>query len=212
MKILCTLILCAAVHCAAQVPCSPNVLTSEVARVHSLQEQLKRVQSSEIETTVPAMARDLLMQLKDALSKAADAAMDCAAPSVNTSELETKLAEALNANPPQPPLNTVISKDDHRFDEAFGSYGHNLRVLVSKPPNATGLLQIEFSINIACGEDHLLLIYFLDHRIWSKLLRWQAPPLKEISDAFGDFFLSAVLAPPENGDKRPRVAVAHGHP
>jgi len=123
-----------------------------------------------------------------------------------------KMAEMLHANSPEPPSNTVISKDDHRFDETFGSYGHNLRIRAERPPRAASLLEVEFSVNIACGNDHMLLLYSIHNGAWTRQLRWQAPPLQHISDAFGDFFLAAILSIPETGESRPRVVIAHGRP
>jgi hypothetical protein len=120
------------------------------------------------------------------------------------------MAEVLHANPPEPPENSVVSKDDHRFDEALGSYGSNLRVRVRRPPNFAELLEVEFSINIECGDDHMLLIYALQNGAWKRQIRWQARPLKQISGAFGDFFLSAILS--VHGDSTPRIVVAHGTP
>jgi hypothetical protein len=43
-------------------------------------------------------------------------------------------------------------------------------------------------------------------------MRWQAVPLKEPSDAFGDFFLVTILLAPAGGTSGPRVVVAHGRP
>jgi hypothetical protein len=171
----------------------------------------------EMETTVPAVTGDLLTQLKDALSCAADAALAHAGPSVDPVQLQTMMAQILNANPPEPGEYTVQSKDDHRFDEhrfdeATGSYGHNLRVRVSRPSNVAGLIEVEFSVNIECGNDHMLLVYAPRNGIWREQMRWQAPPLKQVSDAFGDFFVAATLSAPEAGDAAPRVVVAHGTP
>jgi hypothetical protein len=165
-----------------------------------------------MDTTVPAAARDQLTQLKDALSCAADAALAHAGPSVDPVELQSRIADILNANPPEPAENTVVSKDDHRFDETFGSYGHNLKVRVSRPSNVSALIEVEFSVNIECGDDHMLLVYAPRNGVWRQEMRWQAPPLKQVSDAFGDFFLSATLSTPEVGDAGPSVAVAHGTP
>jgi hypothetical protein len=206
------LLLCVAASRGAQMACSPAALSDAAKQVHSIREGLKRVQVGEMDITVPVAARDQLMQLKDALSNAADAALSCAGPAVDSVELQNKLAETLKANPPEPDEDMVYATADHRFEEAFGSYGHNMRVRVSRPANAAALLQVEFSVNIECGNDHMLLVYGLQNGVWNREMRWQASSLKDISDAFGDFFLSAVMSPPEGGDSRPRVVVAHGTP
>jgi len=165
-----------------------------------------------MDTNVPAEARDLITQLKDALSCTADAALAGAGPSADPVELQNRLADALHANPPEPGENTVQSMDDHRFDEANGSYGHNLRVQVTRPSSVAGLIEVEFSFNIECGEDHMLLVYALRSGVWRRQMRWQAPPLKKVSDAFGDFFLVANMPAARVGDSGLRVAVAHGTP
>lgn len=205
-------VLLALTPCRAQTPCTPAQLSDAADRVHHIQQGLKQVNVEEMDTDVPAEARDLITQLKDALSCAADATLAGATPSVDPVELQQKLAHVLSANPPQPPPDTAIRQDDHRFDEALGIYGHNLRVQVSRPPTVASLIEVEFSINIECGQDHMLLVYALGSGAWSRQMRWQASPLKKISDAFGDFFLATILPTPEGGTFGARVVVAHGKP
>jgi len=164
---------------------------------------------------VPPATAEKIIQFKDALSRASDAALACAEPSVDPIELQKHLAQVLHANAPEPAANTTISKDDHRYDEILGSYGHNLRVQVSRPPSAAGILEIQYSTNIECGNDSMLLAYELHGGVWTAKLRWQSPPLKTISDAFGDFFVSAVLpgsSAQESSDAKWRIVVAHGTP
>jgi hypothetical protein len=134
---------------------------------------------------------------------------------VDPTELQKYLAQLLRANAPEPADDTVISKDDHRYDEILGSYGHNLRVRVSRPRGVAGILEIQYSINIECGTDNFLLAYELHDGAWTEKLRWQSPPLKLIPDAFGDFFQFAVLpgsSGPDSRDTKWRVVVAHGIP
>jgi hypothetical protein len=147
-----------------------------------------------MDTDVPAEARDRITQLKDVLNCVADAALTLAEPSVDPVELQNRMADILNATAPG------------------GYYGGNLIVRVSRPPNIATILEVEFSVNIACGDDHMLLIYALRNGAWKKQMRWQAPPLKKVSDAFGDFFISATLSTPEGEDSRTLVVVAHGTP
>ncbi len=206
------LALLAVIPCSAQTPCAPAQLSDAANRVHRIQEGLKQVKVEEMDTNVPAEARDLITQLKDALSCTADAVLAGAAPSVDPVELQQRLAHVLSANPPQPPRDAVVPKDDHRFDEALGSYGHNLRVQVTRPVTVAGLIEVEFSLNIECGQDYLLLIYELGNGAWRRRTRWQASPLKQTSDAFGDFFLVTILPGPAGGTYGPRVVVAHGTP
>jgi hypothetical protein len=202
----------AVVPCSAQEPCAPAQLSDAADRVRRIQEGLKQLKVEEMYTDVPAEVRDLITQLKDALSCTADAALAGAGPSVDPVELQQTLAHVLSANPPQPPPDTVVRNDDHRFDEWRGSYGHNLRVQVTGPATVSRLIEVEFSINIECGEDHMLLFYAPVNGAWRRQMRWQAPPLKKTSAAFGDFFFATILPAPAGGTSGTRVVVAHGNP
>ncbi|HVP45401.1 MAG TPA: hypothetical protein VMT32_02415 [Bryobacteraceae bacterium] len=194
--------------CAARTPCSRGELVDAARQVRGIQEELKHVQVGEMDTEVPATARNQLVELKDALSCLADVALAQAGPSLDTTELQNRIAEVLTVKPSEPAKTPVASSND----EAFGSYGDNLTVSVSRPANMRELLEMEFSAGIPCGDDHMLLIYALDNSTWRRQLRWQAPPLKEISDAFGDFFVSDVLSPSAGGTSAPSIVVAHGTP
>ena len=157
---------------------------------------MKLVHVADLDPGVPVTARDGLERLKDALTCLADVALGQAGPSVAPVELQNQLANVLTAND----------------DRAAGSYGENLTVNVNRPPNAGGLLEIEFSVGIQCGNDNLLLVYASEDAAWRRILRWQAPPLKQISDAFGDFFVSGVLSPSGGGTSALSIVVAHGTP
>ena len=214
-RLLCILIMLFAAHCCAQNHCSLSTLSQAADRVSTLRQELGQAKVGEMDDEVPPAVADKITQLKDALSRTSDAALACARPSVDPTELQKSLAQALHANAPEPADKTVISKDDHRYDEIFGSYGHNLRVQVSRPSGVAGVIAIQYSTNIECGTDSMLLAYELHDGVWTEKLRWQSPPLKSISDAFGDFFVSAVLpgsSALENEDKKWRVVVAHGTP
>jgi hypothetical protein len=166
-----------------------------------------------MDEAVPAAVADKITQLKDALRQVSDVALACAAPTIDPAKLQQSLAQVLHANAPEPDANTVVSKDDHRYDDTFGSYGHNLRVKVTRPPGIAGILTVEYSTNIECGADSMLLIYRLQDKVWTEKLRWQSPRLKLISDSFGDFFLFTILPGSSSSESREakwRVAVAHG--
>lgn len=180
----------------------------------ALQAELEKLKVSQMEEGVPPTIADKIVQLKDALTSFSQVALSCSNPAIDPTTLQKQLADVLHANAPKPPSNTVISKSDHRYDEIFGSYGHNLRVQVSRPPGIAALLAVRYSINIECGTDTMLLVYELQNGRWIQRLRWQSPPLKKISDAFGDFFSTAFLQIPSAKDRDPRwrVVVAHGTP
>ncbi len=207
------LLLSLAAPCLAQSHCDPYGLPNAASRVLALQKEIEEITLPETDTGISPAVSAKMTLLKDALSSISDIALACANPSIDPSVLENQLAKALHANAPEPPENTAISADDHRYDEITGSYGHNLRVKVSRPPGFANLLQLQYSVNIECGDDNMLLLYELRNAVWTQKLRWQSPALKEASDAFGDFFLVAVLRDPVTPQNNSwSVAVAHGRP
>ena len=210
------LLLSVAFPCCAQGQCSTSVLLEAAAPVLTLQTELEHIKVGETEDSVPPAVADKLVQLRNALSNVSAVALACSTPSVDPTVLQKQLADVLRANAPEPAPNTVISNSDHRYDEVFGSYGHNLRVQVSRPADISDVLAVQYSINIECGSaDSMLLVYELKNGRWAPSLRWQSPPLKTVSDAFGDFFLTSFLhvsASSKKGETEWRVVVAHGTP
>ena len=201
--------------CPAQELCKPGALSLAALQALDFQKELKQTKVAKMDEGVPPDAAEKITRFKHVLSIVSDSALACAKPSVDPIELQKHLAEVLHANAPEPPANKAISKDDHRYDEISGSYGHNLRVQVSHPQDIKDILMVEFSTNIECGSDSMLLIYDLHDGIWKEKIRWQSPPMKLISDAFGDFFLVAVIRDSyeaKSKDTKWRVAVAHGTP
>jgi hypothetical protein len=182
--------------------------------MHRIREELKRVRVEGIDTRVPPALRNQLTQLKSALSCGADAALARAGASVEPLELQNRLTELLSANSAGATDNGAAN-DWRPFagtNAVSTPYGSDLSVRVSKPPSAVALLVVDFSFDIECSDDHMLLVYALRDGAWRRLMRWQAPPLKEISDAFGDFFVWTTLAGPGGADSSPRIVVAHGTP
>lgn len=197
-----------AARCGAQVSCSSSAgLSVAAAHVHSIQEKLKQVPGDDAGTDIPIAARDQLTQLKDALSDVADSALACAESSVDPAELERKIAAPIHANQQEP-----VAKNGDQSGASSAVYGQNLNVSVRRPSSFPNLLVIDFSVDIECGDDHVLLLYGMENGAWKQQIRWQAPPLKEISDAFGDFFLSAVLPASSGSNAKPAVVVTHGRP
>jgi len=202
-------------HFCAQDDCSPTALSQAAAQVLALQKELGQAQVGESDTDVPPLVADKITKLKDALVRAADAALACTKPSVDPTELQKDMVRVLHANQTEYDGNPNISRDDPRFVKLPGYYGHNLRVQVSRQSGAVGILEIQFSFDIECGDDNMLLAYGLRNGKWVQALRWQSPPLKSVSDAFGDFFLSTILLGPsalESGTPKWRIVVAHGTP
>jgi hypothetical protein len=208
------LLLCGMVPCGAQTPCSVAALADVAAQIHGIRDELKHIQVTGIDTRVPPAARDELARLKSALSCGADAALAHAGPSVDPVELQNNLTEMLSASPSGTAENGVATNRRPSDDAGAspGPYGPDLSVRVSRPPNATSLLGVEFSFDIECSDDHVLLVYTPRNGAWRRLMRWQAPPLTEISDAFGDFFAWTALIGSGGADSPARIVIAHGTP
>jgi len=207
------LLLFLAGQCLAEDRCSPDALSQSAAQVLTLQKQLGRIVVDEMVDEVPLGVAGKIIQLKDALNRTADATFLCVKPSVDPKELQNNIARVLHANEPEYDGNPNIPKDDPRFERLPGYYGHNLNVNVNRPSGMAETLEIQFTFDIDCGSDSMLLVYGLHDGVWKKKLRWQSPPLKSISDGFGDFFVSAYLHDSSTSDSRDtkwRLVVAHG--
>lgn len=178
------------------------------AHVSALQKELKNISVEEMDTDIPPRAQETMRVLKDATTEVADAMLRCASPASEPQVLQLQIASLLNANPAEPP-DGVIDANDHRYDEASGGYGHNLRVAVSRI--SAELLAVRFSINIECGHDTQLLIYERSADGWKRRLRWQSNHAQKISDAFGDFFLYQLVPSTTSGTPW-RIAIARGAP
>ena len=204
-------------RCCAQTACVPGAIPAAGARVQAVVAELRKNQlaADAMETYVSPEIADQMTRLKEALSEASDAALACEKPSVDASRLRKSLIRALHATQPMPEDPNTLSKDDPRYKEDEGTYGHNLQVEVRRPAGFAGLLEVQYSINIECGVDTMLIVYELQDGNWKQRLRWQAQPLKEISDAFGDFFVSTIVSGPAASGKEDsswRLVVAHGTP
>lgn len=214
-SVLWILVVVFAARCCAQNACSAMAISAAGARVQSVVAELRKDNAAEMDNEQFSVVSDHMTQLKETLSSASDAVLACEKPSVDVSNMRTSLIRTVHANGPLPDPTVSISKGDPGYEEEAGLYGHNLRVGVIRPTAVTGLLEVEYSINIECGVDTMLLVYELRDGHWEQRLRWQSSPLTTISDAFGDFFVSAVLvAPSDPGEGGPKwsVAVAHGEP
>ena len=94
------LVLVAAVPCGAQTPLAPAQLSDAANRVHRLQEGLKQVTVEQMDTDVPRAARDLITQLKDAVSRTADAVLALTGPAVDPMQLQNQMADLVKESPP----------------------------------------------------------------------------------------------------------------
>jgi hypothetical protein len=193
----------------AQDICSQPFQKESAAAVASIRTKLRAVNPGEMNTDVPATAQQLIPQLKTALAQTARAVLACHDSAIDSHMLESEIATLLQANPPQPPPNSVVMNGDPRYPEWLSDeYGSNLLVSVTRPQPQ--LISVQFQFHIECGYDTVWMLFDQESSHWHEKLVWQAPPYKEVSGAFGDFFETAVL--PGTAQQGLRIAVAHGHP
>jgi hypothetical protein len=193
-----------AVSSSAQQPCSQARLQSMANKVHAAEKDLRSFHVDEMEDAVPEQVSHKLDDLKSASAGLANAAMNCVSISATADEITTRLSKVLHGD--------QLTQTKKPAGSGDSGYGYDLTVHAIRPPNASSLLEIDFSFGIECGDDHMLLVYASENGAWNELMRWQAKPLEKISDAFGDLFVSAVLPGPDPGKTRPFVVVAHGKP
>lgn len=201
--------------CWAHSACDSVAVSRAAAMVARAQQELRQNQVADMDTNVPPAVADQMMRLREALGVASDAVLACEESTVDVNRLRKSLIQTLHASEPVPEGVNSISKGDSGYEEMTGSYGHNLQVEVMRPAAVARLLEVEYSINIACGSDTMLLVYELREGHWRPRIRWQSPPLKQISDAFGDFFVSTILpGSTSSSDSEPKwqLVVAHGRP
>ena len=204
-SVLFLILFTAASCCAAQSDCSQQALQAETGKFFAVQKQLSAATSkgtSEDDATAqditPAIHAQIL-QMKDALVAYSDRVMNCSSVDVQAGLLEKQIAQSLRANLPEKEGAGVSS----------GGWGEERSVVVTRPADFSKLLALDYSWNIDCGDDHILLVYEQRDGVWVRRVRWQATEMEAVSDAFGDFFLYKFVAA-ENGGWR--VATAHGHP
>ena len=157
---------------------------------------------------IPATTQEQIRELKDALAALVDADMCCRTTrDIETKQLQQELASLVGANALPQPLQ-YTAENSGQFDEQ--TYGAGLKVTVRRPAKEPHLAVIEFSFDVECGNDSMLLIYEPDPEGWRQSLRWQSGDYAEISGAFGDFFEYLVI--PNATPNQWVVAVGHGHP
>ena len=206
--IYCCLIFGSFVTSYAATGCSPQAQRSVAGNIAHLRRQLLAIKVSFDDTSVSESTSSLIRNLKEQLHQAARAVLACHDISVTPTIVQQELATLLHANLPEPPDRPISDADiDKPEADVFGS---GLKVRVSRASSSPLLLDVTFSFGITCGDDNLLLLFEGEDAHWKEALRWQAEPLHDVGHAFGDFFLSSILAggKPETW----RVVVAHGKP
>lgn len=127
------------------------------------------------DASVPPIARQNILQIKDHIASLADAYMAC-----QPSDADAKsIVQALTALIPPSPST----------ENKFGS-GLSFEVTAT-----AHLISIAAKFGIKCGEDAMLLIFVPHENSWTEVLRWQSPPYKDVSGAFWSF--KHKISPPD---------------
>ena len=196
---------------AAQTACTPSALETAAQTVADIRHTLHDHAVPAQDASVPSAIAAQLLQLKNALAQAADAAFACAPASTGPDPLQTTLANALHASPTRAAESTAVTRNK----QDIGAYGSDLSVEVFQLTNTPKFFEVDFRYGIECGDDNLLLVYEAAPATnapgWQLRLRWDTPAYRNVADALGDF----VMLTPLTGDFRHpfwRFIVAHGHP
>ena len=180
-------------------------VANAAAEVRRVQSELLAVKTRSMETDVPLPVQRSVTMLKAAMVALVDEAMLSLPPETAPSAAQRVLGSLLPAKSSHPALTAVQADGDAPM---AGTYGEDLAVTVTSP--ARGLLLVDASFRIECGEDNLLLGYSNNSGSWRRILRWQAAPYDKISGAFGDLFETHLLTPQHEG--KPVLLVVHGTP
>jgi hypothetical protein len=202
------MIFCTFAESRADTGCSQQSQHQTATQIANLRRQLLAIKVEMGYTDVSASASDLIQKLKSQLNQAAQEVFACHDISVPPATIQQELATLLHANLPEPPDQPISDADIEKPEaDVFGS---GLKVRVSRASTSPLLLNVTFSFGVACGDDNILLLFEAEDAHWKEVLHWQAEPLHDVGHAFGDFFLSSILAgeTPETW----RVIVAHGKP
>jgi hypothetical protein len=116
------------------------------------------------------------------------------------------MASALDANHPVA-QQVYDPKKPPQLDQVYGA---DLKVKVSAPADIPHLLLVEFTFDISCGTDSLLIAYEKLDGQWRQSLRWQSPDYTEVLGAFGNFFQYQVFQPANSTSWL--LATFHGSP
>jgi hypothetical protein len=190
----------------AQTGCPNDGAARAAAKIATeRQAELLKVRENPDDLNI-AVALPLQAQIrayKDALTTAVAAQMACIPAGASAQEIQTSLAQLLNANLPEKPFKPYGSGDPD--DQVYGA---DLKVNVSTPSNAQQMRAVEIRFDIECGHDTALLLYEAKQNGWQPVIRWQSGDYDEISGAFGGLFHYSIV--PGNGNDSMRLVVAHG--
>lgn len=183
---------------------APAATAQSVDRhVAQINQQLVDVVSRPMETDVVPAAKALLPQLKDAIAQSVDRYMMAQSPQAQAASVERGLHALL---PKVQEESRPIAGDNDWDRPVHGLFGGVSWISVTQP--VAGLLFVQVSIRITCGDDTVLLVYKHENSVWRRILRWQSKPYDKDSGAFGDAYSTLVL----QQEPKLKLAVVHGHP
>lgn len=148
-------------------------------------------QDEELPTDVSPAIAAAAEAHKDAITRALDARLACSGADLDADALQQEMArELMPAQPaPEGEETSVSPYAVARHDE----------------PGLPPMVVVQAATSIPCGGDILLLGYAREGDRWVRTLEWRSPPLKELSDAYGDFYQYVRLTGGQ-------FVIAHGTP
>jgi hypothetical protein len=166
--------------CLASTPvagsCSQPAIRQAADELIDARRSLLTIQQEEMDTRVPPAARQGILKLKDAIAHLAGAYMACRTDPLDAKQIELDLAALVPAT-------------------GDGKYGSSLSFKVAVTEDTRHLVSITATFGIHCGSDAMLLIYAPRETSWAEVLRWQAPPYKQVSGGFWSF--QHRISPPD---------------
>ena len=173
---------------------------------------LLNLQTTEMQTDVPADVERAIPAFKDALVELADDVLAGQPATAGARQVEQALGARLPSGKAPDNAKAIAAakaagKSEFDVPEK-GDYGGEVKVAVSDL--LPGVLLVTETFGITCGEDNVLLGYSNVSGHWRRVLRWQAAPYQQVSGAFGDMFTPVLLKPRRNGHAV--LLVVHGTP
>lgn len=145
---------------------------------------------------VPRKAIKSIEDLKIALIDLVDARLACEKGlTVNIAAIQTDLLKSLQLS---------------ELNEVEAIYGYDLQIVVEQPPATAGLLVVQVSFGIPCGNDNVLLGYRFRDKGWQRDLLWKSNPYRMITGAYSDYYDYLIL--PIKANETPKIVVLHGSP
>lgn len=185
---------------------------SDASALAHQQAALLNVATTDMDTDVPAAAQRAIPPFQGALVQLVDDVMAGQGVGATAARVQAAVkAELPTGKAPDDAKERAAAKAAGKDDldvPTKGNFGGGVGVTVSSVN--PGMLLVNLSFGVMCGDDNLVLVYSNAGGRWRRVLRWQAAPYKQVSGAFGDMLLTRVLPPRRNG--HPVLLVVHGTP